>query len=102
MVTAALWRDASPKAVNVKCPRCGHELVHHEPNAKWRRYFECEECFVTWRIFMGRLEVGRTAAGELSDFPDSRLSIKEMAEEVASELEFRNREGIRRAMEASA
>lgn len=51
---------------------------------------------------MGQLVPGRTVAGELSDFPHTAHSVKVMAEEIESEMEFRNRQRMRRAKEASA
>lgn len=74
----------------IKCPRCGADLVHHEPDKRWRRYFECEDCCVCWFIFQGYLQQGRTPA-EL--FPDTKKAIKELAHEIVDELEFRKGAG---------
>jgi len=34
----------------INCPRCGVELEMHDPDAKWKRFFECSSCWVTWHF----------------------------------------------------
>jgi hypothetical protein len=31
---------------NRRCPRCDSYLVEHNLTEKWKRYFECQECFL--------------------------------------------------------
>lgn len=31
---------------NRRCPRCDAYLVEHPLSDKWKRYFECQECFL--------------------------------------------------------
>ena len=52
----------------LRCPECGKELVEHEPDGKWLRYFECLECMQAFHFVRQSkrcafvLERGRTAA----------------------------------------
>lgn len=45
----------------IRCPRCGAELVEHEPDKRWARWFECVECCTAWHFACAVLEMGRTA-----------------------------------------
>lgn len=51
----------------LRCPECGEELVEHEPDGKWLRYFECLKCLHAYHFVRQSkrycvLERGRTAA----------------------------------------
>lgn len=41
------------------CPRCGAELVEHEPNIEWNRHWTCEECDLGFKLEAGVLVQGR-------------------------------------------
>lgn len=47
------------------CPRCGAELVEHEPNPRFQRWFECRECEAAWHYVGNVLERGRTPAPQV-------------------------------------
>ncbi len=34
------------------CPRCGSELVEHEPDLRWQRWWECPECWAAYHWFI--------------------------------------------------
>lgn len=54
----------------MNCLRCGSPLREHEPSGEWKRYFECEECWLTFSLLSEaakkkmpvRLEQGRFRA----------------------------------------
>jgi hypothetical protein len=43
----------------LKCPRCESPLTEHLPDGRWRRYFECSECWLAFSFYSGRLQPGR-------------------------------------------
>jgi hypothetical protein len=36
------------------CPRCDGPLSEREPNRKWRRFFECGQCWATFEPVIER------------------------------------------------
>jgi len=34
----------------MNCPRCGAPLRERGPNRKWRQFFECRECCLTFEL----------------------------------------------------
>ncbi len=38
----------------LNCPRCGGTLRERGPNRKWKRFFECAECWATFEQFIER------------------------------------------------
>jgi hypothetical protein len=38
----------------LNCPRCGAKLLEHEPSLRWKRWFECPECFGAWTVVVTR------------------------------------------------
>lgn len=43
----------------LNCPRCDAPLTEHLPGPRWRRYFECRECWLAFSFYTGRLQPGR-------------------------------------------
>lgn len=62
---ALLQFDAVPAAgdripVDVAlCPRCDAPLLEHLPDGRWRRHFECRDCWLAFSFYSGRLQPGR-------------------------------------------
>lgn len=32
------------------CPRCQAEMIEHEPDKTWRRWWECKSCDSAWHL----------------------------------------------------
>jgi hypothetical protein len=43
-----------------RCERCDAQLVEHQPNARWLRWWECSECYRAYHLEVSRTLKPRT------------------------------------------